>query len=222
MGYITIISKVIIIFFVLIILLRFLGKREVGQLSIFDLVILLIIADIASLGLDNDEFFFSSMLCLIVLGLLQKLLSVILLKFSKLRGVCDGKPTILVYDGKINIKNMKSELYTIDDLLSQMRTLNVMDIKQIKLAILETSGRLSIFNNTDYKKISLPIIISGAFINETLEYTKPSKENVLEYFKKIGINLNKIIYASLCENELTYYYKNNNKVEVIEANIVRL
>lgn len=217
-----IIGKVIIIFFVLIILLRILGKREVGQLSIFDLVILLIIADIASLGLDNNEFFFSSIICLFVLAILQKLLSIILLKYAKLRSICDGKPTILVYDGKINLKNMKRELYTIDDLLSQMRALNAMDIKGIKLAILETSGKLSIFNDADYQRISLPIILSGSFVNEAFDNLNYTKTYIENFFISSNISINKIIYASLCENELTYYYKDNNKIEVIEANTVLL
>ena len=218
MNYFELISKVIIIFFVLIVLLRVLGKREVGQLSIFDLVILLIIADISSLGLDNSKFFIPSIICLFVLALLQKLLSIILLKFTSLRGICDGKPTILVYDGKINIKNMRKELYSIDDLVSQMRGLNAMDIKCIKLAVLETSGRLSIFTNNDYQSVSLPIIISGIFIKEAFDNQMLNIDKIKNYFNKKNLKIKKIIYASLNENELTYYYLNNNKIEVIEAN----
>jgi len=66
MNFGWIFVKIIIIYFFLIILLRVLGKREVGQLSIFDLVVLLIIADIASLGIDNDEFFWVSLFCLLL------------------------------------------------------------------------------------------------------------------------------------------------------------
>ena len=74
MNYLFLVFKIIVIYFSLILLLRLLGKREVGELSIFDLVVLLIIADIASLGVDNNEFFIPSFICLFVLLVLQKIL----------------------------------------------------------------------------------------------------------------------------------------------------
>ena len=111
-NYLFLILKICVIYLSVIIILRILGKREVGELSIFDLVILLIIADIASIGIDNTEFFIPGLVCLVTLAVLQKIFSYILLKFARLRGVCDGNPTIIIYNGIINIKNMSKELYT--------------------------------------------------------------------------------------------------------------
>lgn len=222
MNYAWIFTKIIIIYIVLIILLRILGKREVGQLSIFDLVVLLIIADIASLGIDNDEFFITSLFCLLLLAILQKALSFILLNFAPLRRVVDGNPTIIVYDGNLNIKNMKGELYTIDDLVSQMRSEHVMDISEIRLAILETNGALSIFKKEDKISLAMPVILSGEYVIEHLDCINVSKDRIDLILASFKLELKRIIYASMYEGYLTYYYKNNNKEEVIKGNIIRI
>lgn len=214
MNYIWIIGKTVIIYFVIIFILRILGKREVGQLSIFDLVILLIIADIASIGIDNDEFFWASFCCLAVLAILQKLLSLILLHVAKLRKLFDGDPTIIVYNGVIKLKNMKKELYTMDDLVCQMRLENVMDISQIKLAILETNGTLSIIQKNESYNTILPIILSGELVMDNIKCLNYDINKIKKALSKHKLQLKKILYASIHHNTLTYYYHNKNKGEI--------
>ena len=174
---------------------------------IFDLVILLIIADVASLGLDNSEFFLSSVLCLVILTALQKLVSVILLNNSKLREVVDGSPTIIVYDGVIKYKNMRKEFYNIDDLISQMRLDKVLDVNEIKLAILETSGKLTIFKKKDSELISYPIISSGKYIDDTFEVLNISKLDIDDILIKNNLKLTNILYASYHKGVISYYEK---------------
>ncbi len=222
MNYLWLFAKVSIIYIVLIVILRVLGKREVGQLSIFDLVILLIIADIASIGVDNDEFFLASLFCLFILAVLQKLLSVVLIKCVTLRNICDGNPTILVYNGIINVKNMKKELYTIDDLVSQMRIEHIMDINEIKLAVLETSGTLSVFKKESHDSIIMPVIISGKFIKENLDCISLKEDDVDRCLIKHKLNLKHMIYASYEDGFLTYYYKENNRVKEIKASKLKI
>jgi uncharacterized membrane protein YcaP (DUF421 family) len=199
--------RIIVIYFLLIIILRILGKREVGQLSIFDLVILLIIADVASIGIDNAEFFFHSILCLSILTFLQKAVSMLLLNNAKLRGVLDGKPTIIVYNGAIKYKNMKKEFYNIDDLISQMRLTNIMDINEIKLALLETNGRLTIFRKSESDAISYPLISSGEYVSDTVEILRISTQDIDEILKNNHLTVKKILYASYKKGTISYYEK---------------
>lgn len=221
MEALWIFTKIFILYFLLIIILRFLGKREVGQLSIFDLVILLIIADIASIGVDNDEFFLYCILCVIILAILQKLLSILVVKIAKLRGVVDGNPTIIVVDGKINYKNMKKELYTIDDLVFQMHQDHIMNIDEIRLGILENNGTLSLFRKTHFDNVSLPIILSGSFQKEALEIHKLNKEKIINVFKAKNLEIKEILYASYRAGEVLYYYR-KDKEEILTPNILRL
>ena len=216
-----ILAKIGILYFLLIIILRFLGKREVGQLSIFDLVILLIIADIASIGIDNNEFFWYSILCVFLLAILQKLLSLIIVHISSLRGVVDGNPRVIIVDGKINYKNMKKELYTMDDLVFQMHQDHIMNIDEIRLGILETNGTLSLFRKTHFDSVSLPFIISGSFVKDALEYYDFDKKTIIKLFKDRKINVNRILYASYRDKEILYYY-HLDKEEEISPNIIRL
>lgn len=222
MNYGFLFLKIIAVYFCLILSLRVLGKREVGQLSIFDLVVLLIIADIASLGIDNDEFILPSYFCVLLLVVLQKLLSILLLKKSFFRNLIDGSPRTIVLDGKLLIKNLKKEHYTIDDLISQMRLEHIMDIDEIKLAILETNGTLSIFRRERFNEVKLPVIISGQVVKESLELLNWEEKEFKESLSGRNLNFEKIIYASLHENTLFYFQRNGNKEEELEGHKLEL
>ena len=204
MNYGILFLKIAAVFFCLILVLRILGKREVGELSIFDLVVLLIIADIAALGIDNDEFIIPSYFCVFILVVLQKILSLLLIKVAKFRNIIDGSPTTVVMDGKLLIKNMRKEHYTVDDLVSQMRIEHIMDLDEIKLAILETNGTLSIFRKERFNEIKLPVIMSGQIVKDSLKLLNWDQKQFEERLKKHNIAFKKIIYAYLNRNNFYY------------------
>lgn len=193
--YTKIILRTIAIFFLLMIIIRLLGKREVGQLSIFDLVILLIIADIASLGIDNSKMFLASILCLFLLLGLQKLFAHLLLTNASLRDFIDGTPKVLIMNGEIMYKALKKEKYTIDDLINQIRIEGVMDIDEIRLAILETSGKLSVFSKERYKKALLPVIVSGRIDKNSLKVLNMRLDYLNDILNKSNYRIKDIIYA---------------------------
>lgn len=221
MNYLEVALKVIAIYFILVILLRFLGKREVGQLSVFDLVILLIIADIATFGIDNNEFFLPSLLCLAVLALLQKLLAKLLLHNGFLREIFEGKPTIIVYEGRVFIKNMKKESLLIDDLISQMRLNKISDINDIRLAVLENNGLLSIIKKTDEKKLYTPLIFSGQIIKENINLLNINKSYLINFLKNNNLNYKKILYLAIKDDELLIY-NNDKKTQELQGYKLRL
>lgn len=222
MNYGILFLKIAAVFFCLILVLRILGKREVGELSIFDLVVLLIIADIAALGIDNDEFIIPSYFCVFILVVLQKILSLLLIKVAKFRNIIDGSPTTVVMDGKLLIKNMRKEHYTVDDLVSQMRIEHIMDLDEIKLAILETNGTLSIFRKERFNEIKLPVIMSGQIVKDSLKLLNWDQKQFEERLKKHNIAFKKIIYASLHRNTFYNYYRENKTDPELEGHILEL
>ena len=222
MNYGILFLKIAAVFFCLILVLRILGNREVGELSIFDLVVLLIIADIAALGIDNDEFIIPSYFCVFILVVLQKILSLLLIKVAKFRNIIDGSPTTVVMDGKLLIKNMRKEHYTVDDLVSQMRIEHIMDLDEIKLAILETNGTLSIFRKERFNEIKLPVIMSGQIVKDSLKLLNWDQKQFEERLKKHNIAFKKIIYASLHRNTFYYYYRENKTDPELEGHILEL
>ena len=208
-----------VIYVILIIALRILGKREVGELSLFDLVILLIIADIASIGIDNPEFAIGSYFCVGCLVLFQRIISIILIRYAKLRSIMDGTSRIIVLDGKLHIKNMKKERYTIDDLISQMRLEHIMDIDEIKLAILETNGILSVFRYSQFDTIKLPIITSGIIQEEALIVFGITKEEFINLLNRMGINYKKVLYCSISMEYLCFYFSSKKDKELMNHKV---
>lgn len=211
MEYLYLLLRVLVIFLVIMAIIRILGKREVGELSIFDLVVILMIADIGSFGIDEKEKFLMSLICLVLLFVLQKIFSILMIKVAKLRSFFEGNPTIIVQNGLINMEAMKKELYTVDDLITQIRERDVMDVSEVSLAVLETNGTLSVFRKERYNKTRLPLIMSGVICKENLDYFELQENQIQNFLKKHHLNLDKIIYASYDTEDLYYYENKNNK-----------
>lgn len=222
MNYGFLLFKVLAIYVVLIVILRILGKREVGQLSIFDLVVLLILADIASIGIDNSDFFIPSLFCLALIVFFQKIIASFLLHHAKYRSLMDGSPVILVENGHLLVQNMKKEHYTIDDLLSQMRTEHVLDINEIRLAVLETNGTLSIFRNSRFDTIRLPVICSGLILKENLPLLHLNEADIHKILSDYHLELKKVLYASYGEKLFYYFYRNDHKEAVLVGQSIEL
>ena len=96
-----------------------------------------------------------------------------------------------------------------------------MNIDEIRLGILETNGTLSLFRKTHFDSVSLPFVISGVFVKDSMEYYNFNKKKIIELFNKKNININKVLYASYKDKEILYYY-HLGKEEEISPNIIKL
>ena len=134
--YFILIYRCIFFYFLLIFALRFMGKREVGELSVFDIVIYLVMSELLAIAVsDSDESIFKAIIPIITLMLMQIIVSYILLKSKRLRDIIDGNPVILIKDGILNQKEMKKQRYSIDDLLSQLRDKVISCLDEVQFAI---------------------------------------------------------------------------------------
>lgn len=161
-----------IFFYVLIILIfRIMGKREIGELSILDLVVYILIAEIAALGIETPPGnLLHSVIPMLLLMTIQITMALLSLKSKKFRDIVEGKPAILINKGKIDEKEMKKQRYNFDDLLLQLREQNIRNIADVEFAILETSGKLSVFEK-DKKEgsITIPLIIDGVIQEKNVD-----------------------------------------------------
>ena len=122
MDYLTVLLRTFIFYVLITIIYRFMGKREVGQLGIIDLIVSILIAELAAISIDNrEESIFLSILPILFLLFIQILLSKISVKFPKFRNMVDGVPAVIINNGKINFKEMVKQRYNLDDLLTQLR-----------------------------------------------------------------------------------------------------
>ncbi|KAA9007731.1 DUF421 domain-containing protein [Paenibacillus spiritus] len=125
--------------------MRIMGKREIGKLSVFDLTISILIAEIAIFVIeDPSRPLYEGLVPMATLVLTQVLLALISLKSRRLRLFMDGRPSILIADGKIQKKEMRRQRYNLDDLLLQLRGQNVSSPADVEFAILETTGQLTV------------------------------------------------------------------------------
>ena len=197
MQNIDIIIKTVLFYVVLIFIIRLLGKREVGEISVFDLVVLLLVADIATMAITEGwHLVFPSILSLVALLLLQKIFAFLSLYFPKIRKVIDYNPSIIIYDGKLNLVEMKKQKYTIDDLVAQTREAGVMDLNEIRLAILESTGQLSIFKKDVYLKQVLPVVISGTFVDDNIKILEINRNSILDFLSNKRLMLKEVKFLS--------------------------
>ena len=148
--YLGIIFRTTVIYLVILLLFRIMGKREVGELSVLDLVVSIMIGDIAVLSFEElEKPFIRQTIPMFVLAILQITLAFASLKSVRFRNIMDGKPQIIINQGKIDEKAMRRQRYNFDDLLTQLREQGIIDINEVQFAILETTGRLSMIKKTE-------------------------------------------------------------------------
>lgn len=205
---INVLFRVILNYGVIFLTFRIMGKREIGELSIIDLIIFIMIAEISALSIgDISKPFINTVITIGLLIVLQKTLSYINLKNTKVREKIEGKPSVLIANGLINYKEMKNQKYSFDDLMNQLREKDVRSISEVDYAILEVGGTLSVFKKNESKISPLPIIISGEIIKENFKYLDIDEERVRELLKEKGYeDFKKILYANY-ENDELYIIK---------------
>lgn len=200
--FLLIIPKTLFSYFMLILVMKIMGKREVGQLSIFDVAVFFIISDMFSLSIEGElSVIIKTTIATITIVIMQLLTAKLILKYSKLRNVVDGTPTLIINDGVIDQKAMRGQNYNIDDLFTQLREKDLNDIDNIKYVILETSGNLSIVKYDDNLLFPFPFIKDGKVDEDSLNlYGKD-----IEWLnKQIGENRIEDIFIALLKRDGMY------------------
>ena len=192
--YLSIILKTLILYFFIMFVYRIMGKKEVGQLSIVDLIVTILIAELAAISIENaDASILVSIVPIVVLVLIQVILSYTSLKSKKFRHLIDGKPTVIIKNGKIVFSEMIKLRYSLDDLILQLREQGVSSIEDVKYAILENNGNLSVFNKES--SYPLPIILDGVIDYNVLENINKSTKWLYRILKEKNVDVEQVFYA---------------------------
>ena len=208
--YIALALKTAILYFFIVLAYRIMGKKEVGELSIIDLIVTILIAELAAICIEKKETsIMVSIVPITILVIIQVSISFISLKNESIRNFIDGKPSVIIKDGVVNFSVMTKLRYSLDDLLSQLREKGVKNIEEVDYAILENSGNLSIFKNT--KDYPLPLILDGRVDYGVLEEIGKTEKWLDDLVKENNIKIEDIFYAFYTKNK-TYVIK---KDEVI-------
>lgn len=214
--------RTVFVYFLIFFMMRLMGKREVGKLSTFDLVVSFMIADISSIALEElDRSLLVGLVPIFTIVALQILLSFVFLKWGRIRRWVEGKPSIIIDKGKIDKEAMAKTRYNIDDLLMQLREKSISDIRDVEYAILETSGKLSVFPKNSEKVLSkeklsssgeetpfrlpIPLVMEGKVFNHELKKMGKDDQWLKRQLKKQGIDdIRDVFYASVDQHGTFY------------------
>lgn len=200
---INIFVRVLIIYILVLIVMRLMGKRELGQMQPFELVIAIMIADLASVPMaDTGIPITNGIIPILALLLIQLIISIINLKSINGRKIICGKPSILVYRGKIDEKVMKKEKFTVNELQERLRQSNIFNIGDVEYAILETSGQVTVIQkpekrNTipedfgilpEYEGIPYDLVVDGKIMHENLKAIGRDYNWLKKQVSKFNIN----------------------------------
>lgn len=192
--YMTIILKTFFLYFLIILVYRIMGKKEVGKLGIIDLIVSILIAELAAMSIENlDSSIMLSIVPISTLVLIQIVLSFITLKSNSIRNLLDGKPVVVIKNGKLQFKNMSKIRYSLDDLLSQLREQQIKSIEEVDYAVLENNGKLSIFQNCN--EYPLPLIVDGSVDYAVLKEINKNEKWLIDILNKNKLNLSDVFYA---------------------------
>ncbi|MDF2647157.1 MAG: hypothetical protein K0Q73_2962 [Paenibacillus sp.] len=185
MDILTIFLRTVLIYFVVFLMLRLMGKREIGKLSLFDLVISIMIAEIAVFVLeDSSKPLMDGLVPMATLVLIQIFIAFITLKSRTVRILFDGRPSVLINKGMIDREEMKKHRYNLDDLMLQLRQNKITNVADVEFAVLEPSGKLSVVEREvketaevndgvkgaiRYEGLPLPLIMDGKVQDANLE-----------------------------------------------------
>ena len=198
----TLIIRATIIYLLVLLVFRLMGKRQIGQMQPFELVLTLIIADLATIPMAEAAVpIMHGIVPLLTLVVVHYFLTIISMKNTAVSQFISGKPIIVVNPNGIDFKALQKLAITIDDLFESMRALGYFDLKEIQYAIMETNGALSILPKSAFSpvenrslkldveesQIPISLVAGGKVMKENLEKTKLSLSDIEEIMKKADI-----------------------------------
>jgi len=212
MNLLQAIFRTVFFYFLIVFAYRIMGKREVGQLGVIDLIVSILMAELIAISIENiKDPIYLTVIPIILLVALEVALAFISIKSKKFRNVMSGKPSLIINHGKLNYKEMIKQRYTLDDLLLSLRQQSIKSLEDVEYAFLEPNGKLSIFKYNflrlkgDYP---MPLILDGNIERDTLKRVNKNELWLKNILKKNNINRENVFYA---------FYK-NNRIYIIDKN----
>ena len=204
--------RAILLYIIVLIVMRLMGKREIGQLQPFELAISIMIADLASIPMtDSGVPITNGIIPILGLLVMHLIISIINIKSIRAREIVCGKPSILIYRGRIDEKVLRKERFTINELQERLRGNNVVNIGDVEYAILETNGQVTVIQkpnkrNTipedfnimpEYEGISYDLVVDGKIMYDNLKLIEKNYEWLKKQVNKFGFEPEQALIVTL-------------------------
>lgn len=219
--------RTLLLYIVIIAAVRLMGKRQISELQTSELVVTLLISDIAAIPMqDTGQPLASGLIPILVLVMAEILVSGLMLKSAKFRKMICGKPIIVINDGKVDQKEMRRLRMTVEDLFEELRQKDVFNFEDVAYAIIETNGKLSVIKKPDKEYttagmlgIAVPdngietVVVSDGVISDfSLSLCRKSKEWLEGVLRGKNVAVKDIyIMVANCKGDFTIIKKDEAK-----------
>ena len=208
----TVLIRTFLLYFIVIMIVRFMGKRQIGQLQPTELVVTILLSEVASIPLENSSVpLIYSLLSIVLLACLEIISSGIVLKSGKYRRAVEGNAVFIIKEGKLDTKAVKKLRYSIDDIMEGLRQKDVFDISEVEYAVVETNGNLSVllkadklpltFSDAGVKKeetgVPAVVIADGKYICSNFSLCRTSEEKIKKLLEKEKLTADKVMLMTL-------------------------
>ncbi|MCQ2479314.1 MAG: DUF421 domain-containing protein [Clostridia bacterium] len=188
------------------------GKRQLGELQPTELVITILLSEIASIPMENNDVpMINSIFAALLLVCLEIINSVIIMKSTKVRYLLQGKPAIVINDGILDQKKLKALRFTADDILDQLRQKDIFELEQVQYAVVETNGSLSVMKKGQYdsptnnsfgfksEKQGIPILVAndGKYIETVIKECDFEIKKIEKILKKENTDISEVLILLL-------------------------
>lgn len=164
----VLVIRTLILYLLVVVAIRIMGKRQIGELQPSELVIAIMISDLASVPMQAIDIpLLAGIIPVLTLLVWEVVMSYVSLKSKRMRSCISGEPSIVVYKGHINEKELKKLRFNLNDLMEQLRIAGCPDISNVQAAVLETNGQLSVLEKKKDASTGLPyLLVSDGEVNK--------------------------------------------------------
>lgn len=211
----TVIIRVVLIFFILLVVIRMMGKRQIGEMEPFELAITLVIAELACIPMADKSIPLTyGIISILSMYVVHQIIIVLSKQNRKIQGVISGTPVIVIDKNGIKYDALKSMNMQVTDLLQAMRAAGYFSIDEIAYAIFETNGQLSVIANQNVQKsqnLPVPVIIDGKWSQADIDYHKIDTQPLTSILQKRNLECEQIILATVDEGGKLLVHPQNQK-----------
>src|SRR5690554_2359308 len=205
-------ARSVLLYILVVVTMRVMGKRQIGELEPYELAITIMIAELAAVPMQDRQIpLVNGFISIITLSFIQVCLSTLTLKFHWARHILDGSPSIVVRQGRIMEDEMRRARYNLNELLEQLRIKGFADLSDVEIAVLETSGELSVIPtsqsrpvtpsdlglDTRDEKLPIPLIMDGRIMDNNIKEAGLNQESLEAKLAEDGLKPKDVFFAML-------------------------
>lgn len=193
--------RALILFAVVFIVIRLMGKRELSKVQPFELAIIVMISDLASAPMQSrDTQIFSGIIPIIVLLIVYGIFTLLIRSNNKVENAICGSPSLIIFKGKIIQNELEKQQLTIEELMSQLREKDIYKVQDTAYALLETNGTLNAVKKSDVVgQMPLNVISDGQYLDNNLEILELERKDIEKQMKKYNIQLKEVLVGTIDE-----------------------